>query len=227
MTATTTQSLRHELDRYDSPHWLLTHTLQYVRVQGTVFDPCVGSGLHASLLKESPHVNQVITNDINPIVDADYHYNAAEGRIWKSLAGDIDWVITNPPFNQAFDIAVNALNSSRIGIILFLRHSFDEPTNDRADWLNRNPTSLRLVYPRFKWRKDKASKNWQTDSTTVDAYVWFNHKSPVNAQYGVISVPKTHINGFHDNPGNAPTKEEMSRWLRWATDETKRCYLLG
>lgn len=228
MTATTIQSFRHELDRYDSPHWLLTHTLRYVNVQGCVFDPCVGGGLHASLLRESPHINQVVTNDINPLVSADYNLDATQGNLWRGLASDIDWVVTNPPFNQAFEIAINALNFSRVGVILFLRHSFDEPTEDRADWLNRHPTNLRLVYPRYKWRKDKHGRNWQTDSTTVDAYIWWKCKpSGVDAQYGNLTIPKSHIDGFHDNPANAPSREEISYWLRFATDHTKRIYLLG
>lgn len=232
MTATTTQLLRHELDRYDSPHWLLTHTLRYVNVQGTVFDPCVGGGLHASLLKESPHIDKVITNDVSPLVEADFHLDATNNIIWNkhryvTNQCTFDWVITNPPFKCAYEIATRALEYANLGVILFLRHSFDEPTNDRAIWLNRHPTNLRLVYPRFKWRKDKHGRIWQTDSTTVDAYIWFKHKSPVNAQYGILTIPREHIDGFHDNPDNAPSREEMSYWLKLATDHTKRTYLLG
>ncbi len=82
---------RHELDFYESPHWFVTDTLRHIEVSGVVGECCVGNGAIASQLQLYPQINKVWTNDINPLVSADYHTDATQ--TWNFPCAD--WVISN------------------------------------------------------------------------------------------------------------------------------------
>lgn len=201
---------RHDFDRYDSPHWFVTHLPNYVKLEGIVGEPCKGSGNISKLLGYIKHVNHVWTNDIDPSVVSDYHLDAANPKSWERLPYT-DWIITNPPFNAALPILKNSLNHARLGVVFFLRLSFVEPTEERGQWLFENPRNLDLIYPRFKFRKDKNGKQWQTDSVPMMAMVWYKYPMP---RLGSLTIPQSHILGFHDNPENAPSFERQVEILQ-------------
>lgn len=204
---------RHKFDRYDSPHWFLTHLLKYIKIEGIVGEPCKGSGNLSDLF---PYINGVDdrglcwTSDIDPSVIADFHLDAADPKCWGQFPG-ADWIITNPPFNAAFPILRNAYNHARVGVVMFLRLSFQEPTEKRAQWLHDHPRHLDLVYPRFKFRKDKDSRSWKTDSVPIIAMVW---RKDTDKQLSPISIPQSHILGWHDTPLNAPSFEEQIQIIK-------------
>ncbi|MFM6725528.1 MAG: hypothetical protein ACKPJF_13965, partial [Dolichospermum sp.] len=133
----------------------------------------------------------------------------ADPKSWDKFP-ETDWIITNPPFNAALPILQNSLNHARLGVVFFLRLSFIEPTLERGQWLFENPRYLDLIYPRFKFRKGKDGKSWQTDSMPMMATVW--HKDTSETR-GSITVPQSHIFGFHDNPENAPSFEQQLKIL--------------
>lgn len=202
---------RHSFDRYDSPHWFLTQLIKYLKVEGIVGEPCKGSGNLSDLF---PYINDVSchwTNDLDPSVDdADFYLDAADAKSWEKFP-DADWIITNPPFNVAFPILENAYNHARIGVAMFLRLTFQEPTEERAKWLFSHPRYLDLVYPRFKFRKGKDGRSWQTDSVPIIAMVW---RKDTSKQLSPVSIPQSHILGFHDNPVNAPTFQQQIEYLK-------------
>ena len=200
--------MRHELDRYDSPAWFLTHTLNYLNLQGVVGEPCKGSGNLSNLFPLIQGIDNYWTNDIDLGVDAHHNLDAAKPENWEQFP-KTDWVVTNPPFNQAFPILKNAHDNAKIGVLFFLRLSFLEPTQDRGFWLYRHPPSLILILPRFKFKKGKMG-NWQTDSLPIAAMAWVKGVSDSK----VVTVPSFVIDGFHDNPTNTPTFSEVSKIIR-------------
>jgi hypothetical protein len=207
---------RHDFDRYDSPHWFVTHLPNYVKLEGIVGEPCKGSGNISNLLPYFDRVGYHWTNDLDPSVDADFNLDAADPKSWEKLP-EADWIITNPPFNAALPILKNSLNHARLGVVFFLRLSFVEPTEERGQWLFANPRNLDLIYPRFKFRKRKDGKQWQTDSVPIIAMIW---RKDSDERLGSITIPQSHILGFHDNPENAPSFDRQVEILRQVQSNT-------
>ncbi|CAN0364435.1 unnamed protein product [Pylaiella littoralis] len=58
-----------------------------------------------------------------------------------------DWVVTSPPYKNAFAILKQALHVAQGGVVFKLRLSFLEPTKTRGQWLKDNPPSLTIVLP--------------------------------------------------------------------------------
>jgi len=192
---------RHRFDRYDSPAWFLSHLAGYIGFSGILADPCVGGG---NLSRFFPCLSSNFhwTNDIDESADADYHLDATNPNSWFIDFPPVDWVITNPPFNEAYPILANAWSAAKIGVVFFVRLTFLEPTNDRAEFLFTKPPYLVNIYPRFKFRKSSKNNRWQADTATICAVVW---RKDVKRGLGVRTIPKTDILGFHDNPENAPS----------------------
>ena len=207
---TTEKNGRHKFDRYDSPHWYLSSLIQYVSVSGVIGEPCAGGGNLSNLFPYINGVNKIWTNDIDLSVNADSHSDATNPKSWEQFPGT-DWIVTNPPFNVAFPILENAYRHARVGVVMFLRLSFQEPTEERGQWLFDHPRHIDLIYPRFKFRKGKDGKNWQTDSMPIVAMVW---RKDTDKQFSPVSIPPTKIVGYHDNPTNAPSFDEQVRIIK-------------
>ena len=191
--------MRNPLDRYDSPAWFVTHLPNYLTLDGVIGEPCCGAGNLSNILPHFKNVTSVWTNDIDYKVKADFHFDAASSRSWLHFP-ETDWVVTNPPFNQAFDILKNAHFFAKKGVVFFLRHSFSEPTNQRGSWLYNNPCWAILVYPRFKFvQNDKGT--WDSDSTPIDALIWLREKQP---KLGLLTIPSRKIVGFYNDPTKDP-----------------------
>jgi len=201
---------RYDFDRYDSPHWFITHLPNYIKLKGIVGEPCKGSGNISNLLPYFDRVRYHWTNDLDPSVDADFNLDAANPKSWEQLP-EADWIITNPPFNAALPILKNSLNHARLGVVFFLRLSFVEPTEERGQWLFENPRNLDLIYSRFKFRKDKNGRDWASDSVPMMAMIWYKYPMP---RLGSITIPQSHILGFHNNPENAPSFERQVEILQ-------------
>lgn len=201
---------RHDFDRYDSPHWFVTHLPNYIKLEGVIGEPCKGGGNISNLLPFFNSARGVWTNDIDDSVKSHFHLDASDPKSWE-LFPETDWIITNPPFNAALPILKNSLNHARLGVVFFLRLSFVEPTEERGQWLFENPRNLDLIYPRFKFRKGKDGKSWQADSVPMMAMIWYKYPMP---RLGSFTIPQSHILGFHDNPENAPSFEKQIEILR-------------
>lgn len=155
---------RYPLDYYRTSEKLTKVLLETVNIEGSVLEPCAGDGAIADLLPDC------YTNDVDPDHETDYTIDAADHTAWN-LLGKWDWIVTNPPFNEANWILENAWEHSRVGIAFLLRLSYLEPVKIRRDFLNRTEDQLRYVIPvnpRPKFRPDKQS----SDSCTVAWLVW-------------------------------------------------------
>lgn len=156
--------MRHKLDFYETPDFQVKALTERVNVQGKVFEPCCGDGAISRFFPGC------ITNDIDVEKKADIHLDATEEAVWNLVGGDpllpLDWVVTNPPFNQAFKIAQWAV-SRAYSVALLLRISFLEPTKERGPWLASLPPTVVIVLPRHSY-----TGNGKSDSTTTAWMVW-------------------------------------------------------
>lgn len=163
---------RRLLDSYPTPGQLTRALLARVSIGGVVLEPCAGAGQIVEVLQASPDVRGVLVNDI----DLDFGrggYDAADpsSDLWKTVGGSVDWVVTNPPFNQAMPILENAWDAALEGVALLLRLSFLEPTNGRGAWLEAHAGYLSDLII-FGSPRPSFTGDGRTDSATVAWMVW-------------------------------------------------------
>ena len=72
----------------------------------------------------------------------------------------------------------------RVGVAFLLRLSFVEPTNERGDWLEKNPPTGRITLPRYSFTGDGRS-----DSVTAEWMIW--HKDRTVPQFNRIVSKET------------------------------------
>jgi hypothetical protein len=195
---------RQPLDRYDTPPHYIEPLLKLIGpLDGlSVYEPCVGGGNISKYLTSARHL---VTNDINPAVQATMHHDARTEVAWPdpiSIIIDddrIDWVITNPPFADEQAILHFALVSAR-NVAFLARLSFLEPTRSRARlWQVHPPTDV-IVLPRYSFVR--TTNKSRTDSVTCCWMVFREGHSPCLSF--VPPLPKENPYGF-----NHPDREEV------------------
>jgi hypothetical protein len=137
---------RKELDRYDSALWFAEVLLERVPISGTILEPCSGGGNLSKVLIHHQKISAVITNDIDISTEADFHLDATTSECWEKIQKSypiIDWVVTNPPYNQAFDVVKLALATAKVGVAMALRETWLGSAEERLIWLEKNrPTDI-------------------------------------------------------------------------------------
>lgn len=168
---------RHKNDFYPTPEALtlalldVLHTHHPIGPNTAIYEPCAGMGHISNVLKT--HSSFVLTADIDENMPVDLHLDA---RYDKPTVHDqpcvFDWIITNPPFNSAFDILNNMLEiECHQGIAMLLRLSFLEPAGKRKEFLAVCPPTDLIVLPRTSFTEDG-----KTDSVTCAWMVWRKHQ---------------------------------------------------
>ena len=155
---------RRKNDFYPTPEWVTRKLLDAVCVGGSVIEPCSGQGHMIRVLKEHPLVRKMTTNDVDPSMSADLHLDARNPELYKRK--QFTWLVTNPPFSQAFEILRTA-HQFVPNIAMLCRLSFLEPTLKRGEWFSEHPLSQLIVLPRCSFTGDK-----KTDSVTCAWMVW-------------------------------------------------------
>jgi hypothetical protein len=164
---------RQPLDFYPTPGlltWALLDSHRFVpwRNQATVLEPCNGEGAISDVLKESGLFRLVDAADIDETKPAALTMDATDPQAWARMAR-YDWVITNPPYNQAPAILPLAYDNCRVGMAMLLRLSYLEPCANRASWLAEHPPAKLIVFnPRPQFRADTGG----TDSVTTAWFIW-------------------------------------------------------
>jgi hypothetical protein len=180
-TPTREHLARQPLDFYPTPGlltWALLKSHGFVawHNQATVLEPCNGEGAISDVLKESGLFRLVDTADIDPakvkpataIGATSFTMDATDPGAWSRMAR-YDWIITNPPYNQAPAILPLALDNCRVGMAMLLRLSYLEPCDNRARWLQEHPPAKLIVFnPRPRFRADTGG----TDSVTSAWFIW-------------------------------------------------------
>lgn len=157
---------RNALDQYWTPHAGITRRLlaRHGWDTGTALEPCAGARAIADVLID--HGLGVITGDIDPAMDTDHVWNfpiaAKLGQV-----PEVDFVISNPPFNLANE-CVDAALSVCPRVAMLLRMTWIEPCSDRRRiWTMTPPAFVHPLHPRPCFTGDG-----KTDSATCAWFVW-------------------------------------------------------
>lgn len=165
---------RRHLDFYETPIWQTRALRRRLEISGSVFECCVGDRSIANEFSDC----RVLTNDIDSNRPADFHLDAADPKSWKTF-GQVDWVVTNPPFNRAIEILELAHIAARRGVVMLLRLSFLEPTMRREIFLSQTSPDMEFILPRWSYKQ-----NGKTDSVTTASFVW--NKNDVHPKIQIV-----------------------------------------
>ena len=162
------------LDFFPTPPWATRALLHHVLLDahGSCWEPAAGEGHMAEVLRE--RFETVHASDVH-----DYGRGYAVG----SFAGRTevpeppaqcpftsDWIMTNPAFNGAIDVALRALDEARRGVALLVRSNWTEGVDRyRSLFRPRPPQMIAQFAERVPMTKDC----WDPDASTATAYAWF------------------------------------------------------
>lgn len=139
---------REQNDFYATDPESVRKLLEIADIKGDhFFEPCVGQGHIANVLKEFYPEAQVLGSDI---VDRGYPETRISDYIASESDIETDWIITNPPYSQAREFIEKALTQTRKGVAMFLKIQFLEGQKRKA-FLEQSP--LKYVYV-FSGRQD-------------------------------------------------------------------------
>jgi len=176
-------------DFYRTPAWMTQALLarcSFNMCEGVV-EPCAGDG---AIVNQLPQNVDALTNDIvarHPFLP-EFLLDARAVKSWhafKEATSRIDVVVTNPPFNEAYEIVVQAVDHARVAVAMLLRLSWLEPTEERGPWLLANPPEALIVLPRHDFRGNGA-----TDSVTSAWMVWMTRARNQFCDPGIQIVTK-------------------------------------
>lgn len=176
---------RSESDFYETPAWMTRSLLHFhpaIR-QATVLECCSGRDAITRVLRDEGQC-AVFTNDLNPAHPAETHEDATDRQFWRQQV-HVDWVVTNLPFNIAIDILPHAVAYARAGVATILLKSFDEPTEDRGEWLAQHPWTRKINQPRHKFRGEGSP------SMASDWFIWERNRDTSLPPCVVDHIAKT------------------------------------
>jgi hypothetical protein len=161
------------LERYESRAWMVDDLFDNAPfyIAGTVLECASGNGMIALPLKARGM--KVITNEIDPRIEADLHFDACDPNADFTC---VDWCITNPPFSLATPILINMMPRVRLGVIFQLRVTFSEPTIERDELFRRYNPNGQITLQRFSF-----TRNGSSDSATTAWFVWLMGNPPLYA----------------------------------------------
>ena len=182
------------LDDFPTPPWatraLIHHVLGSTELglhrgllrQLTCLEPACGRGHMLRALGE--HFRDVMPRDIEDYGCGDLLFERRDFLRDPPQSGVYDWVITNPPFNQAEEFLFTARSIARAGVALLLRPQFLHGVGRYEHIYRDNPPTAIGVFaervPMVKGRLDRYA-------VTMTDYVWLVW------QHGIDPVPTIFI----------------------------------
>jgi hypothetical protein len=150
----------------------------------SIWEPAAGEGHMAEVLREySPRVHASDVFDYG----RGYEVGSFTGQGADLAQGpeNIDWIITNPPFNGSIDFVLHALEVARLGVAMFIRTQWYVEGIERYERIfrDRPPT----LFAPFVERVNLCKGRWDPDGTTATAYCWLVWEK---ISYGMIHPPK-------------------------------------
>jgi hypothetical protein len=203
--------MRRTRDQYFTPEYATTgllaraprlRMLSLRTLRGRVLECCSGAHHITNILTGAGL--SVVTNDLDPAFQADFHLDMRRPTSWTTIinaVGPIDWCVSNPPFECALEI-VTAARLFVPNLAWLLRISFMEPTESgtpekvikttgrrmpatapRAPFLEADPPNGVIYCPRISFSGDG-----HTDSATVAWHLWT--ADPIPRPIDVIRQPR-------------------------------------
>lgn len=162
------------LDFFPTPPWATRALVEHVldrRYRRQVFhkvawDPAAGEGHMAETLKE--YFGTTLASDVfdygrgYPVVD--FLDPAVE------VQKNVDFVITNPPFNTATQFATKALKAGVEGVFLLLRTAWLESDGRYQEIFAKRPPT---VIAQFVERVPMVAGRYDPKASSATAYAWF------------------------------------------------------
>ena len=157
------------LDYFPTPPWATRALMEHVIPEsaknlGLVREPACGEGHMAAVIAEyTPHV---MASDIH-----DYGYGKVlDYTTFEGVGVGPDWVITNPPFNQAEAFLNVALGEARVGVALLLRSVWMHGVKRHKGIFAKRPPNF--IAP-FAERVPMVKGRWDPAASTATDYCWF------------------------------------------------------
>ena len=157
------------LDFFPTPPWatraLLSHVLGLTSdefLSSSAWDPCCGEGHMIGPLAEyfwEAHGSDVF----------DYGKGFAVADFLDDRSRRADWIITNPPFKIAEQIALCALDLADVGVAMLVRSVWLEGTGRYERLFRTRPPS---VVAQFCERVPMTKGRWDPAASTATSYAW-------------------------------------------------------
>lgn len=161
------------LDFFPTPPWatraLVEHVLRPLGLDPALmwaWDPCCGEGHMAETLRET-----FAKVDASDVFDYGRGYRVADVLADSEIhRHGADLVITNPPFNIAFDIALRALVSGRhMGVFLLVRTAWIEGEARYTRLFSIYPPD---VFAPFVERVPMVAGRYDPKASSATSYAW-------------------------------------------------------
>lgn len=136
---------------------------------GHLWEPAAGEGHMAEVLRD-----YFVTVHASDVFDYGREYQVGsfvgDGPDIIIPTHDVDWVVTNPPFNESLRFVLRALAVARVGVAMFIRTQWAVEGVARYEFLfrNRPPT----LFAPFVERVPLCKGKWDPDGSTATAYCW-------------------------------------------------------
>ena len=185
------------LDYFPTPPWATRAFIVWLIAQGEdvaqldAWEPACGEGHMSRPMLE--YFARVRSSDV-------FSYGQHElidFLVTGSAEPDVDWIVSNPPFNLAVEFIRQALAKSRRGVAMLLRGSFLEGQERYRELYARTPPSEVLVFTeRVVMLKGRLVRAGAVDpfatvpgtkASSATSYFWFVWRKPV-----VTMHPPTH-----------------------------------
>ena len=161
------------LDYFPTPPWGTRALCEYLArhddiAKQSCWEPACGEGHMARALGE--YFSSVVATDIHDY-GAGYpaHDFLDAGSLMEWDTPEVDWIITNPPFNKASAFALRGIALARVGVALLVRTSFLEGGERYRSLFRPYPPTYILQFseriPMFKGRLNRAG-------SSATAYCW-------------------------------------------------------
>jgi len=167
---------RSDRDYFPTPPWATRALCDALDARGLikghdVWEPACGEGYMALPLGE--YFDQVRATDIADCTDAFTEQSEVSDFLldWPNPDSEpvADWIITNPPFNQALDFFEAAFRRASVGVAFFVKQQFLEGVRRHREIYARRPPAMIFQFaervPLVKGRIDP-------DVSTNQSYIW-------------------------------------------------------
>lgn len=202
--------IKGDLDFYPTPLWgtraLFEHVLPSIGVTSveSAGEPACGQGHMSTVLTEYVK-GRTVASDI-------FDYSGGDPEMappgwWQvcdfldpeqKYPDDLDWIITNPPFDEAaLEFTLMALSRAKVGVAIFVPLRWLE-TIDRYERLFK-PTPPTVVAP-FVERINLCKGRWEPNGGTATAYQWivWKHKAKPRPVFWIPPVCRKELTRPND-----------------------------
>ena len=152
------------VDFYQTPRWAIEKLLEVETFDGDILEPCSGGGAISMVLEEYGY--NVSSQDIRD----DKGVYGKGGEDFFNYEGEVDNIVTNPPYFCAKEFVEKALEVSNGKVAMLLKLSFLEGAK-RYEFFQSTPLKYVYVFCKrvtmYPANEEKAKK-----SGTI-AYAWY------------------------------------------------------